>query len=381
MAVSPQPDLRADRLGGALPTAGHDPRPDHVILGHQRDGGRGDQRHNRKRTWGTNNYWNTNSAGIISTPGAWVSGDIAEFAAGTNATAASTVTVNGTIAGVAGLVFDNGEGPFTLTGGTLTLAGTPSIEVDATTAMIGSALAGTVGFTKKGTGTLVLSGSGTYTGATNVNAGILSVQSAGALGTAANTSNTTVASGATLQLANNASTTNTGALILNGTGMGGSGALQSIGGNNTWNGSMVLGSNATIFSATAGDTLTIDANYQTALTVTMGNNTLTSTVRAIRGLTPTSAWPETPAVSSRTEPGPSRSTVTTRTIREPPWSTGPWNSWLDLSRQVGMASRIADHRHRVLTSTAKVDIWGASNPSGSSYTNQISPSSAVTINS
>ena len=226
-------------------------------------------------TWNnTNKYWNPNSAGTSATK-AWTTGSIADFAAGTNATAASTVTVTGTIAGVAGLTFDASEGPFTLTGGTLTLTGTASIEVDSTTATISSVLGGTVGMTKTGSGTLILSGANTYTGATTVSAGILSVQNAGALGTAANTANTTVASGATLQLLNAGTTTNAGTLVLNGTGMGGAGALQSASGNNTWNGGITLASDATIFSATAGNTLTIDSDYTAALNVTMGSHTLT----------------------------------------------------------------------------------------------------------
>jgi fibronectin-binding autotransporter adhesin len=334
-------------------------------------------------TWGTDNFWNTNSAGIITTPGPWVSGDIAAFAAGTNTTAASTVAVNGTIAGVAGLIFKNGQGPFTLTGGTLTLTGTPSIEVDATTATISSALAGTVGFTKTGTGTLVLSGSGTYTGATNINSGVLSVQNAGALGTAANASNTTVANGATLQLANNTSTTNTGALILSGTGMGGSGALQSIGGNNTWNGSIVLASNATIVSATAGNVLTIDANYQTALTATMGNNTLTidgpgdTWFNANVGVPGDTGGLIKNGTGALTFYGYNTYYTGATLVNQGSLElvVGPFSSgWYGIngSLTIGTGS---------LTSTAKVDIWGASNPSGSSYADQISPASAVTINS
>ncbi len=122
-----------------------------------------------------------------------------------------------------------------------------------------------------GTGTLTLSGTNTYTGTTSVNSGTLNIQNSGALGSGAG--NTTVASGATLQLANNITTTNTGTLTINGTGSG-SGALQNLSGSNAWNSNVTLGSNATIFSSVAGQTLTIGNASGTSL-FTMGSNTVT----------------------------------------------------------------------------------------------------------
>lgn len=171
--------------------------------------------------------------------------------------------------------------------GALNGASTNTVNLGANTLTVGSAtnnlssnFAGTLTgsstqLTKAGTGTFQLSGSNTYTGATLVNAGTLAIQSAGALGTAANTANTTVASGATLQMANNITTTNAGTLVLNGTGASGTGALQNLSGNNRWNSDMMLGSNATIYSATAGNTLYMgNAAYGTSL-FAMGSNTLT----------------------------------------------------------------------------------------------------------
>jgi autotransporter-associated beta strand protein len=333
-------------------------------------------------TWGTNTYWNTNSAGTTTNPDAWVGGDIAEFAAGTNATAASTVTVNGTIAGVAGIVFDAAEGPFTLTGGTLTLTGTPSLRVDATTATITSILAGSAGLTKTGTGTLTLFGANTYTGATAINSGVLSVQNGGALGTASNTSNTTVATGAMLQLANGVTTTNAGTLILNGTGAG-LGALQSVGGNNTWNGSVALASDAAIFSATAGNTLFINDNYVSAHTLTMGNHSLTidgpgdtwfnanvGVAGDTGGLVKNGTGTLTFYGYNSFYTGATSVNAGALELVVGPFSTG-WYG-VNGSLTIGTGSS---------TSTAKVDIWGTGNPSGSSYADQISPTSAVAINS
>jgi autotransporter-associated beta strand protein len=333
-------------------------------------------------TWGTNNYWTTSPAGTNATT-AWVSGDIAEFAAGTNATAASTVTVNGTIANVAGVVFDASEGPFSLTGGTLTLTGTPSINVGATTATISSALTGTVGFSKTGTGALTLSGANTYTGATNINAGILSVQSAGALGTAANTGNTTVASGATLQLANGVTTTNGGTLVLNGTGAG-SGAFQSVSGNNTWDSAISLGSDATILSSTAGNILYLNANYVSAHTVTMGNHTLTidgpgdvwananlGVAGDTGGLIKNGTGQLTLFGYNTFYTGATNVNAGSLELVVGPFTAGWYgiNGPLSIGTGAGSAGSV------------NVDIWGAGHAAGSSYPDQISPTSAVTINS
>jgi fibronectin-binding autotransporter adhesin len=69
----------------------------------------------------------------------------------------------------------------------LTLAGTPTITVNAlgtlATAEIAAQIAGTDGLVKAGTGTLSLSGLNTYSGTTSVNAGTLNINSATAVGT------------------------------------------------------------------------------------------------------------------------------------------------------------------------------------------------------
>jgi fibronectin-binding autotransporter adhesin len=203
---------------------------------------------------------------------------------------ASNLSVTGTLTNSGGnnTLTNNSTGTVSLTninlsegntGRTLTISGSGNTTVTGVIAdggtSAGSLNIGSSGpMGGSGSRTVTLSGANTYTGATNINAGILNIQSAGAMGTAANTSNTTVANGAVLQVANNITTTNKGTLILNGSGTG-SGALQSVSGNNTWNGSVALASDATIFSATAGNTLFLDDNYVSAQTLTMGNHTLT----------------------------------------------------------------------------------------------------------
>jgi autotransporter-associated beta strand protein len=264
---------------------------------------------------------------------------------------------------------------------TLTISGTGTTTVAGVIADGGSS-AGAL--SKTGTGTLVLSGANTYTGTTTVSAGLLSIQSAGALGTAANASATTVANGATLQLANNITTTNAGTLVLNGTGVGGAGALQSVGGNNTWNGSVALASDATISSATAGNTLFIDDNYVSAQTLTMGNHTLT-----VDG--PGDTWINSNVGVAGDTGGLIKNGTGTLTLYG--YNTyytgatavnagslelvvGPFSSgWYGINGPLTIGTGS-------LTSTATVEIWSPSNhPSGWSYDNQISPTSAVTINS
>ena len=217
------------------------------------------------------------------------------------ASVANAITLNGTGSTNASNVpqgaLDNLSGANTVTGA-ITLGSASEINSDAGTLSItsggiaganenltvggagnttvsGAVATGSGTLTKTGAGTLVLSGANTYTGATTVSSGILNIQSAGSLGTASNTSATTVASGAVLEISNNITTTNAGTLTLNGTGTGaGSGALDNLSGNNTWGSNITLGSNSTIYSSVAGTTLTIGNSSYTSL-FTMGSNTLT----------------------------------------------------------------------------------------------------------
>ena len=117
---------------------------------------------------------------------------------------------------------------------------------------------GTTAATSRNPGGIVtLSGNNSYSGQTTVEAGVLRVTHANALGTPATgeTTNTTVRSGATLQLAGGVSFSNRERLTLSGQGVTGSlfrlgglrlGALHSLSGNNTWNGAINLGAAATI---------------------------------------------------------------------------------------------------------------------------------------
>ncbi len=241
-------------------------------------------------------------------------------------------------------------------------------------------ISGAGGLTKNGAGTLTLSSANTFTGAVAINGGVVAIQNAGAFGTAANTASTTVASGAALLISNNITTTNTGTLVLNGAGAG-AGALQSVSGSNAWNSNVTIASNTTIGSSTAGTRLTI-GNATPSNFFAIGGNTVTfdgagdtwlnsnigvagdtggvvknGTGRLIFYGTDTNYSGSTTVNAGSLElvVGPF-SGASLRGINGPlTIGTGPANS--------------------ALAGTVKVNIWS------SSYDNQISSSSAVTINS
>lgn len=126
-------------------------------------------------TWSTSNSqkeWSSNSGGTVN-PKAWTAGSSANFSAGTDATGAYTVTVNGT-QDVTNITVD--EGALTLDSGTINFNGASSnFIVNSTSAVtVNSDISGSIGLTKSGSGTLVFDSSDkSYTGTTTVSAGIL----------------------------------------------------------------------------------------------------------------------------------------------------------------------------------------------------------------
>jgi len=131
-------------------------------------------------TWGgANAYWSAKADGTAVTAN-WESGGSAIFAAGADATGAYTVTLDA--AGITAHNVTVEEGFATISGATLTLAGTtPTLDITGS-GTIASVIAGTDGVTKAGDGALTLGGDNAYTGGTMINAGSVLIGHANALG-------------------------------------------------------------------------------------------------------------------------------------------------------------------------------------------------------
>lgn len=117
----------------------------------------------------------------------------------------------------------------------------------------GFGIGGLAAVTKSGTGTATIATPNSYVGTTGITQGRLNIQHANALG--ATTGNTTVTSGAVLQIQGGISTA-AEPLTLNGTGIAASGALQNVSDNNTYGGLVTLGSTGVRINSDSG-TLTL----------------------------------------------------------------------------------------------------------------------------
>jgi autotransporter-associated beta strand protein len=125
----------------------------------------------------------------------WAAGDDATF----GATGIGSVTIAGGGVSANSVTFNTAG--YTIGGGTLTLTGAASITSNAN-ATISSVVAGSAGLSTLGSGTLTLTNANTYSGSTSVGAGRLVIS--GATAVSGFGSNTSVASGATLELNNSA---------------------------------------------------------------------------------------------------------------------------------------------------------------------------------
>ena len=164
---------------------------------------------------------------------------------------AGTVTLGEPVT-VNGLIFNTSG--YSVTGNTLTLAGATPTITTTTNATISSILAGTSGIVKEGAGTLTLGSVNTYTGETTINTGTVKL---GINASATNASTSALGSNA---VGSNGTVVNTGstldfngyyvakeAVTINGTGVGGLGALVNTGGAQSSAISfLTLGSDATI---------------------------------------------------------------------------------------------------------------------------------------
>ncbi|WP_374468925.1 SwmB domain-containing protein [Phenylobacterium sp.] len=151
-----------------------------------------------------------------------------------------TLAADSRINSDAGLISINGA--VSGAGHSLTLGGAGTVRAS-------SFLSGLVDLTKDGSGTLELRGVNAFTGTVNVEEGVVQVYENVALGGSAG-GGTIVSDGAALELHGNR-TINGEALILNGDGVSGAGALRHVSGSTDWNGATTLGSDAKI-TADAG---------------------------------------------------------------------------------------------------------------------------------
>ena len=143
----------------------------------------------------------------------------------------------------------------------------------------GNNITGVGSVRQSGPGIVTFTGNNSYTGGTTVSSSALNIQSNAALGSSGYLS---ISNGAALQIQNNIVTTTAVALILNGTGISGNGALENVSGNNTYTGLITLGSNATIGVDAGTINLTNTGNITGAgysLTLAgAGNGTLASSI-------------------------------------------------------------------------------------------------------
>ena len=201
--------------------------------------------------------WNTTTAAWsnATTDIAWPNDTtIADF--GNANGAAGAIALSGTI-NAGGLLFTAaGSGNYSLTGGTLNLAGPATITATgAISPTISALLTGTAGLNYTGStgttvSTLILSGANTYSGTTTLNSGLVQTSNNTAFGT----SNVTVASGVDAQVGTSAALTVTNNFTISGTGTSSTaaGALVLRG---TISGNITLNGNARIGDLGFGDTL------------------------------------------------------------------------------------------------------------------------------
>ncbi|HWM24162.1 MAG TPA: autotransporter-associated beta strand repeat-containing protein [Chthoniobacterales bacterium] len=202
------------------------------------------------RTW---TYNNTAGAFVISGAAFTLSDGITN-----NSTA--TQTINNAITLTLGQTWNAANGNLVF-GGNIANGGFLLTIGGGSNTSASGIMSGTGGLTKTGAGTLTLTGANSYTGATTVSAGVLNIQNATGLGATA--AGTTVNSGAALQLQGGIAVGNE-TLTLNGTGIGNTGALRNISGNNSWAGTITINSTTRINSDSG--TLTLDVASGNAIT-------------------------------------------------------------------------------------------------------------------
>ena len=266
--------VRLFDFGGADPHIINDSSATHIInLNLEGDGDGGDPLKINLNSSGGLTF-----GGTINNQGSWV--DVV----GSTGSSVSA-TFNGVISGSGGLYKNNANTTAVLaadnlySGGTTIDAGTLQVGSGGSAGSLGSgnvtnngalvfnrasgapnnfiltnAISGSGTLTQNGGNIITISSANTYTGATTINSGTLRVTANEALGTGA--AGTTVNSGGALLLSG-ATYSTAEALSINGTGVGGNGALRNNLGSSTYAGQVTAASNATINVTGVGESLTL----------------------------------------------------------------------------------------------------------------------------
>lgn len=201
--------------------------------------------------------WDTAANGGSGVP--WTNGSSAVFAG-----AGGQVTVSGNVS-ASSLSFQTAG--YSMAEGSVTLTGTPVIDVGGNDVDLASSIQGTVAISKTGGGTLTLSGANTFSGTFNITEGIVKISGNSPLG--AETSGTIISAGATLDL--NTRSLSSERITFSGAGVNGAGAIVN-------NGTVDYGSISWLKMAAAA-TIGASKNWDIGpyATLDMGGHTLTKT--------------------------------------------------------------------------------------------------------
>lgn len=172
---------------------------------------------------------------------------------GQNCNFAGGLNIRGTGIGTTGAII-NSSGTASSISNNTAMSADSSIGTSSGDITISGVISGGSALTKLGTGKLILSGANSYTGATTISAGVLNIQNTLATGTSAG--GVSITSGTALEMQGNISVVSE-TITINGTGIGGAGALRNISGSNSWSGTITQGS-ASRINSDAG-TLTLAA--------------------------------------------------------------------------------------------------------------------------
>lgn len=207
---------------------------------------------------------------------------------GTLTMTSGNVTTGTGVLTLGGNVTGNASATSATISGNLGLGGNRTFTIADGTAVedmiVSATVSGGNSVTKNGAGTLVFSGPNTYTGGTTINAGVLNIQNSTGTGTPGG--GVTVNSGAALQVQGGIAVGNEN-LTLKGDGIASDGALRNISGNNSWAGTVTLGSASTIASDAGTLTLAGSVNIAGfALTASgVGNTVANGVVSGTGGVT------------------------------------------------------------------------------------------------